>query len=114
MSEEEKKIVELKSETHDRIVLLNEAHSGGYGGLNGDYRLVTAVLGYNQCVLYEAVSGNDRYPPGRNMHVELSFEELETLLTAYTRHKAAQEEAKAKQATTLPGDDFDPFLDDLP
>lgn len=115
---EEKKPIELCSETYDRVVVLNQVRSGGYEGLGGEYRLLTGVFGFNRCVVYEAVSGNDRYPPGRNMHVELAFEELDALLMAYTRHKAVIEEenAKRKVATSPGGDDFDPFLDsdDLP
>jgi hypothetical protein len=117
MSGEKQESIELCSETYDRVVVLNNVSGGGYEGLGGDYRLLTGVFGFNRCVVYEAVSGNDRYPPGRNMHVELSFEELDALLVAFTHHKTAIEKDKeAKKITRNSGDDFDPFLDpdDLP
>src|SRR5690349_10163642 len=107
----EKEPVELCSDTDERIVVLNDVRAGSYGGLGGDYRLLTGVFGWHSCVLYEAISGNDRYPPGRNMHVELSFDEMDALVAAYTRHRAEQEKANAKRAEASQADDFDPFAE---
>lgn len=81
-------------------------------GADGDYRILSAVLGERRVVLFEAVSGTDRYPPGRNMHVSLSAEEFDQLVAAVTQFRAGQESPDARRLH----DDFDPFLDeaDLP
>lgn len=96
-----------------RTVLLSRPTIDYNAGLDGGHRLLTAAMTNNRVVIYEAVSGNDRYPPGRNMHVELSFVEMDNLLEVYTQIKADEEKRQAAYKT---GDDFDPFLDsdDLP
>jgi hypothetical protein len=94
------------------VYLLNKPDGSYNQGEEGDYRLLTAVFGSSRVILYEAISGTDRYPPGRNMHVELSFEELELLVKSRQEHKAAamKKQEEYNQKYHLAGD-YDPFLD---
>lgn len=116
MSEEKEVQKTVTLDEEGDVFLLNKPVPS-YQGLDGDYRLLTAVYGSYQVVVYEAISGNDRYPPGRNMHITLSFQELEQLIKSYEEFKAAQkaleEKRKAEYAARYgrSGDDFDPFLD---
>ena len=115
MSEQEKALILAEDKTtygSYRTMLLSRPTADYQGGLDGCYRLLTAVMGGKRVVLYEAISGDHRYPPGRNMHVELSFAEMDNLLEAYAKIKAETEEREAAyQASAKSGDDFDPFLD---
>lgn len=98
------------------------AHTGGAIGAAGDHRLLSMCIDSNTIRVYEAVSGNDRYPPGRNMNVSITFEEFEAMIKIYQARLTRKEELEAKRKAadkavlTPSGDDFDPFLDsdDLP
>lgn len=108
---------QLNEDKEMPIFQLNEIEYLYNNGAESDYRLLSALFGMHDVAIYEAVSGNDRYPPGRNMNVRLSYEELEKLIEGYkatkTERKRLEAERKAKSASD---DDFDPFLDsdDLP
>lgn len=126
MSEQEIKPValEVNYKGNDQY-LGDESHliasaTGNQLGLYGDHRLLTMNLDSQRVVIYEAISGNDRYPPGRNMHVEISALEFEAMIKIYQARLTRAEELKAawkeKHPAETHGDDFDPFLDsdDLP
>lgn len=111
---------QLVGNDYHQAVQLN-AELGYALGQEGDYRLLTATMNEQNLVLFEAVSGTDRYPPGRNMHVSLSMDEFDTLVLAVqqfraeveTKHAQEREALEASRASHLDtGDDFDPFLDD--
>lgn len=116
MSEKQEAIVLRSDEGGPRVILLSRPQVDTYTlGTAGDYRLMSAVIGSGQIELYEAISGTDRYPPGRNQHVSLAFAELDQLIEAYSKYKAEQEKRKAeyREAVGKPkADDFDPFLDE--
>lgn len=128
MSEEKKKLVPIALQTEyagNERYMGDESHliaskTGSCLGAAGDHRLLTMNLDNNSIRLYEAISGNDRYPPGRNMHISLSFEEFEACAEIYKARLTRAEELRAKLnsegVTVGAGDDFDPFLndDDLP
>ena len=125
MAEEKDQTQVLATNSYGRAVTLGADLDYSMGD-NGDYRVVSAILSAKEIKIYEAVSGTDRYPPGRNMHVSLSAEEFGRLVQAYQQLLAEQEEEERRQreARTIraagvagaQGDDYDPFLDegDLP
>lgn len=125
MSEQEIKPVALSTEyIGDDRYLGDESHliasnTGASLGLQGDHRLLSMNLDNQRIVIYEAVSGTDRYPPGRNMRVEISGQEFEAMIKIYQDRLMRAEELQAKWRAAHPAaaaasDDFDPFLDDLP
>ena len=114
--EKEEAIVLRSDEGGPRVVLLSRPQVDTYTrGSAGDYRLMSAIIGSGQVELYEAISGTDRYPPGRNQHVSLDFAEVDALIEAYTKYKAEQEKREAEYREAVgktKTDDFDPFLDE--
>lgn len=77
----EHQVPQLYSDDSRRVVRLG-VELGYQLGRDGDYRLLTAAMDSESVTLFEAVSGTDRYPPGRNMHVCLSAEEFDQLVRA--------------------------------
>lgn len=122
MKEEDFKSVQLPTSYQGDESHLIGVETTGDLGTNGGHRLVTLNLDDHFVYLYEAVSGTDRYPPGRMMHVNLSRVEFERAITIYTARLGRMEEEAAKRRKEAAdkkeagGDDFDPFLesDDLP
>jgi len=114
MTHEQHTALDLTRENGPRTVLLSIPSVSPYTlGQDGSFRLATAVMGDEQVVIYEAVAGSDRYPPGRTMRVVLSLAEMDALIEHYATHRAAMEEqqrADSRQWSTHT-DDFDPFLD---
>lgn len=122
--QEESEIIEIINEPGKvRAVHLSRPELNGYTlGEDASFLLRTALFGVSRVELYEVVSGTDRYPPGRIAKVTLSYPELDRLMSAYQKHRAAQEEKErvyqehlaATQAASFASDseDFDPFLDE--
>lgn len=105
----------LNDDKDNPIFQLNEPDASWNNGSEGDYRLLTMTCGRYDIAIYEAVSGTDRYPPGRNMHVRMSFEEMDKLMIGYTLLKEERERLEAERKAK--SGDFDPFFnddDDLP
>lgn len=118
MKQEEFKPVQLPANYSSDESWLIGSETESDLGQQGGHRLLTMNMDDRMIYFYEGVSGTDRYPPGRMMHVTLSKAELERAIKIYQDRLARREkeEAEAKKMTT--GDDFDPFLDsnrdDLP
>ena len=115
MSEEQNYVITLTHEQGEvRAVLLSKPTLDGHQlGNDAGFTLTSALFGYNRVELYEAVSGTDRYPPGRIAKITLSFEELDRLIIEYQQHRAEieaeKQQAKAQQVTNQ--DEYDPFFD---
>ncbi len=119
MADKQNGALDLTQENTARTVLLSRPAVSPYSlGLDGSFRLATVVMGDDQVVIYEAVAGSDRYPPGRTMRIVLSLEEMDALIEHYTKHRADLEEQQHARLEmyNIPPDDFNPFrdTDDLP
>src|SRR5690348_2681278 len=118
MADTQNNAIDLTQENTARTVLLSRPAVSSYSlGLDGSFRLATAVMGEEQIVIYEAVAGSDRYPPGRTMRIVLSLEEMNALIEHYAKHRADLEEQRRiyLEKYNAPPDDFNPFRDtDLP
>lgn len=95
---------------------LISGHTGIYLGSGGDHRLLTLNMDGLNIHIYEAISGTDRYPPGRIMNVMLSRSEFDAIAKIVAGRVARLEERQKKEreeyeAAGKTGDDFDPFLD---
>ena len=109
----ENELIQL-SDKHDRwqAVLLSRPEVSNDLGAHGSYRLATLVMGCRGVRIYEAVSGTPQHPPGRHMHVALSFEEMDRLIEAYTWHRLALEKQEGNYREGAGGDeDFDLLSD---
>ena len=122
MPEPEKEIVPVQLPTDydaDESFLI-ATQTGTYLGGEGDHRILTLNMDNNSVHIYEAVSGTDRYPPGRMMNVKMSRAEFEAIIKTYQGRAARMEEKERKEreayAAPARGEDFDPFLamDDIP
>lgn len=106
-------LVQLNAEGSDvQAVLLSRPEISNGLGADGGYRLASLVMGYSGIRIYEAISGTQRNAPGNNMHVTLSFEEMDRLIEAYKWHRIALDEQKRRYRAALKAVDTpDPFLD---
>ncbi len=100
----------LAADDYRRAVKLG-AHLGYGLGEDGDFRILSAALGRYQIVIFEAVSGTDRNPLGRQMRVSLSAEEFDRLVAAVQQFRAEQEARERATEEERDADTFDPFLD---
>lgn len=110
----ENQVPQLCGDNRRRVVQL-DAQIDIYLGREGDYRLLTAALDGENIVLFEAISGTERYPPGRNMHISLSAEEFDRLVVAVQQFRADQEQQQAEwnaEQGIPQSSDYDPFLDE--
>ena len=118
MAEEKNEVQVLTGDEWKRVVQIS-ATIGHDLGADGDYRLVSAALDDSHVVLFEAVSGTDRYPPGRHQQVRLAAKEFDRLVLAVQKWRADCEEREAREREARKADsdsrgDYDPFLDDEP
>lgn len=109
----ENELIQLSDKSdHWQAVLLSRPEVPNDLGANGGYRLATLVLSCRGVRIYEAVSGTPQHPPGRHMHIALSFEEMDRLIEAYRWHRLALEAQEEEYCESARGNgDFDLLSD---
>lgn len=112
---EEEKLPTLLSEGDCLWSYLLQTETGYRLGMNGDRRLLTVDMDLNFVVFGEAVTGNDRYPPGRFQRVQLSRDAFKQAIAAFL-HTDQEIKKQEQQGKVYSVSDFDPFIDsdDLP
>jgi hypothetical protein len=109
-------LIQLNAESSSaQAILLSRPDISNGLGADGGYRLASLVMGYSGVRIYEAISGTQRSVPGQNMHVTLSFAEMDRLIEAYRWHRIALDEQKRRYLEAVEaGDGPDPFANSDP